>query len=248
MAINETYLTVLRSVLDLRREKLAESTWIRTMCLSYPDILVRGAVIARLFGEDILTGLEVRKDSDHVRQYHGLPDSFGPIYETESLFESLRIKSDFIDVKMLRGPEKIVDLNERLPRDYHGQYDLVIDTGTMEHCFNVGNAFRSMCELLKLDGHIVSLSPMTMINHGFWNFSPTAYYDGFMQNGFDVNFLQGMFKSEAGIKAIDFSSAPTKRISAPAEVTLICVAHKIKEQEFKWPVQSKYMSLLSSGT
>lgn len=248
MAINETYLSVLQSVLELRDKKRAGSTWTRTMCLSYPDILVPGAAIARLFGEDILAGLEVRKDSDHVRQHHGLPDNFGPVYETESLFDSLRIKSDFIDVKKLRGPEKIVDLNERLPGEYHGQYDLVIDTGTMEHCFNVGNAFRSMCELSKLGGHIISLSPMTMINHGFWNFSPTAYFDGFIQNGFEVNFLQGMFQSETGIKAIDFSSGPAERMMAPPEVTLICVAHKTKEQKFKWPVQSKYMDLLSSGT
>ncbi|MDE0801490.1 MAG: hypothetical protein OSB02_12245 [Rhodospirillaceae bacterium] len=248
MAINETYLSILGALLDRRGEELVGSNWTRTMCLSYPDLLAPAGAISRLFGEDILAGLEVRKDSDQVKKYHGLPDSFGPVYETESLFEGLRIKPDFIDVKKLRGPEKIVDLNERLPSEYHGQYDLVIDTGTMEHCFNVGNAFRSMCELSKLGGHIISLSPMTMINHGFWNFSPTAYFDGFLQNGFEVNFLQGMFQSETGIKAIDFSSGPTERTMAPSEVTLICIAKKIKEQEFKWPVQSKYRDLLSSGT
>ena len=78
----------------------------------------------------------------------------------------MRIDADFIDIKKLRGVEKIVDLNEPLPAEYHNVYDLVIDTGTLEHSFNVGVAFRSMCQMAKVGAHIITLAPASMVNTG----------------------------------------------------------------------------------
>lgn len=245
MAIDETYLSLLKSVLNQRDSAIVASGFTKTICLSYPDLLVPGKVIADLFSEDLVTKLVAREDGDEVKKYHGLPDNFGPIYSTESLFEELRVQSDFIDVKKLRGPEKIVDLNSELPDEFHSAYDLVIDTGTLEHCFNIGQAFRSMCEMTKLGGAVITMAPMTIINHGFWNFSPTAYFDGFQQNGFSLAFLQGRTKGEGGVKMIDFADKPIKRMIVPPEAVLMCVARKVKEEEFTWPIQSKYRHLLS---
>ena len=102
MAIDETYLSVLKSVLAQRDPDLVAATWTQTMCLSYPDLLVPGKVISNLFGAEITSELEVRSDGDQVKKYHSLPEDFGPLYETESLFEKLRIKTDFIDVKKFK--------------------------------------------------------------------------------------------------------------------------------------------------
>ncbi|NKB45697.1 MAG: hypothetical protein GKS03_15605 [Alphaproteobacteria bacterium] len=247
MAIDEIYLSLVKSVLAQRDPAIVESTMTRAACLSYPDLLVSEKSLASLFGEEIGPNLRVRSDHEQVKKYHGLPADFGPIYETESLFEHLRVQSDFIDVKKLRGPEKIVDLNELLPAEYHQTYDLVIDTGTLEHCFNIGNAFRSMCEMTKLGGYIITMAPMTSVNHGFWNLCPTAYLDGFDQNGFALQYLQARYKDASGVKFIDFSKGPANRVIAPPEATLMCVARRTSVEQFKWPIQSKYKAMLSAG-
>jgi hypothetical protein len=69
-----------------------------------------------------------------------------------------------------------VDLN--YPEDWPEKYDVVIDGGTAEHCFNVGQVFANILSAVRPDGGIVvHVNPLNMMNHGFWNISPTAYAD-----------------------------------------------------------------------
>lgn len=83
------------------------------------------------------------------------------------------METDYFDIQKVRENEIILDLNEELPIMYEKKYDLVIDTGTHEHCFNVGTAFINMLKLFKNYGCIVTnMSPMNYPNHGFWNFFP----------------------------------------------------------------------------
>ena len=49
------------------------------------------------------------------------------------------------------------------------KYDLIFDVGTLEHCFNVGQAFKNIMEMTKLGGTIF-MATASKINHGFWNF------------------------------------------------------------------------------
>ncbi len=47
-----------------------------------------------------------------------------------------------VDLVASRGGERILDLNGPLEADLVGGFDVVLDAGTMEHCFNVGQAVR----------------------------------------------------------------------------------------------------------
>ena len=86
MAIGETYLSVLQAILALRDPSLLKTSMTRTICLSYPDIVTSGAAISRMFGEDIMPTLKVRSDQAAIKDCNNLPDDFGPVYDTESLF------------------------------------------------------------------------------------------------------------------------------------------------------------------
>lgn len=59
------------------------------------------------------------------------------------------METDYFDIQKVRENEIILDLNEELPIMYEKKYDLVIDTGTHEHCFNAGTAFTNMLKLFK---------------------------------------------------------------------------------------------------
>lgn len=218
---------------------------LKAVCLAYPDLVVPGPIIDEIYGLGFAESLKTREDADSVRDWHHLPETFGPVYDTIAFLARCGIHADVIDAAMLWGVDRIVDLNDPLPADLFGKYQLVIDTGTLEHCFNVGGAFRNMCDMTALNGVILSMAPLSIVNHGFWNFSPTAFYDGFTQNGFKPLFLQARAKSVDSVSMYDFSKATDERISVAPETVIISAARRISSVPFKWPIQSKYKDLLS---
>jgi SAM-dependent methyltransferase len=82
----------------------------------------------------------------------------------------------------------ILDLNQNsMPPQILGQFDVVLDGGTLEHVFHVPNALRNALSLLKPGGRIIFLSPSTNhVDHGFYMFSPTLFMDYLLTNGFSI--------------------------------------------------------------
>ena len=141
MAIEARYLTILKQVIDIA--KMETPRRLRALCLSYPDLLVSSKFLEKEISDDIINRLPVRPDSKDIWSWHGLRECQEPIFETEAFFDELNISLEIIDIVAARGNERIVDLNEPLPDDLRATFDIVIDTGTCEHCFNVGQAFKN---------------------------------------------------------------------------------------------------------
>lgn len=108
---------------------------LKVLALSYPDLLVGKDDIIRLFGPNIANQMKVRSDTDKIIEWHGerVGSVLCEIYDTNVLFKLLGLESDYIDIVEARGIERIVDLNDPLPEDLSEQYDLILDTGTLEH-------------------------------------------------------------------------------------------------------------------
>jgi hypothetical protein len=189
------------------------------LSLGYPDLDATAAQVESLFGYK-----PTRFTKAH--QWHGRTE---PLPETEELFEHLDAKLTVVDFVRDRGMERIANLNE--PQDL-GQFDLVIDPGTLEHCFNIGVALMNAANAVKLGGHILHLSPMNMPNHGFYNLSPTLYHDFYSQNG---------WSAEVKVIARPFQVSPTERFVVAAEYLLRCLAQKHDDNPLKMPIQTKYL-------
>ena len=72
----------------------------------------------------------------------------------------------------------VQDFNRPLPegRGWRGQYDTVIDFGTLEHIFDVPQALRNMSDLCRPGGQILHVLPANNFNgHGFYQFSPELF-------------------------------------------------------------------------
>ena len=83
-------------------------------------------------------------------------------------------------------PTFILDLNKKVPSSMEGQYDLVSDSGTMEHCLDVKEVLFNTIRLLRPGGYVCFCTPMSgAVNHGFYSFSPTLFWDFYGENGFD---------------------------------------------------------------
>jgi len=105
----------------------------------------------------------------------------------------------FLDVRDLRaldhsdyeGAALTHDLNQPLPAELHEQFDAVIDSGTLEHVFNLPVAIASCMQLVKSGGTLFLSSPANnMCGHGFYQFSPELWFRLFKNvNGFTLTRL-----------------------------------------------------------
>jgi hypothetical protein len=204
-------------------------------CLSagYPDVVVPTKFVKQITGHDI----PARPDSKEIINWHRLTIEDVPC--SVALFKALGYELDVIDIYASRGVEKVVDLN--YPQEL-GKYDLVIDPGTIEHCFNIGQAAFNLAGAVKKGGYILHSLPMSVMNHGFYNINPTWVHDFYGQNGFVVQTLTAYTKPVKGQGASIFEPPRHLRFTeCPNEVTMLVVAKRMAEQPLIYPTQQKYL-------
>ncbi len=148
----------------------------------HPDLLLRRAEIP-LDDEWCM----VRDDSKRVAKHHSIK---GPVYDSYRVFDGLGLSLTVIDREQREGREKIVDLNEdwrcEAAAPYPCEYDLVIDPGTSEHCFNIAQAALNLAGCVKEGGVMSQALPMAMFNHGYYNVNPVWFLDFYESNGFRI--------------------------------------------------------------
>ena len=95
---------------------------------------------------------------------------------------------DVLDASDYDGAGLIHDLNEPIPDDWKGCYDLVYDGGTIEHVFNFPIALRNCMEMVRPGGCLLLMTPANnYFGHGFYQVSPCLYYQTLSEeNGFHV--------------------------------------------------------------
>jgi hypothetical protein len=240
MAIEALYLRYLKQAIERRRTAPAR---LRGLFLAYPDLLVPRDALAKIVGEETIAGLVERSDAASIWEYHGLRGVTEPIFDTLEVFARMGVDAVVTDVARLRGVERIVDLNAALPEDLRQRFDLVVDTGTCEHCFNVAQAFVNSCEALAIDGMLVHAAPLNRINHGFWSFNPTLYPDFFEDNGFELQLLTGV-TGNITQGFTPFAVDAFARFDPPAGSALYVIAQRREIRPLKWPVQRKYRHLI----
>ena len=238
MAIDHLYFQVITQALAIAKSGESSKSKLSLGCLSYPDLLITRDQISQVYPDLKNVRFVTRDDFEKVRSWHGMKH-LPEIIETSDFFNKLNCTVDYFDFKEFRGGEIVCDLNYPIADVYQGIYDVVIDTGTLEHCFNVGVAFENMCRLTRIDGLIVSAAPMTKVNHGFWNFSPCAYENYFKQNNFQIIYFGAFYKESGRLKKLQISS--NGRQICPSEASLICVARRTMKSTFNLPIQNKYL-------
>lgn len=94
-----------------------------------------------------------------------------------------------LDYSNFEQATHIVDLNlPDTPTELNEQYDMVFDGGTIEHIFNVPMALAHIFRMLKTGGRVVHSSPSSNhIDHGFYMFSPTLFYDYYTANNWRID-------------------------------------------------------------
>ncbi len=83
----------------------------------------------------------------------------------------------------------IHDMNKPIPKEHEGQFDCVIDSGTLEHIFNAPIAISNCMKMVKLNGHILIINVCNnFMGHGFYQFSPELFYGVLSEkNGYKID-------------------------------------------------------------
>lgn len=211
----------------------------RALCFGYPDMMADPKEIDGVFAPGLSAAFTYRDDGERVIAWHNMKGKLSRVVETTSFFNAIGLDADYIDINRSRGIERIVDLNNPLPEDMTGRYACVLDIGTTEHCFNIGQAMSNVANALAEGGFALHASPLNLFNHGFYIFNPTFFADFYQQNGFEIVYLASVT-----------SSWPTKpyvelplhgRFEVERESAgIVAVARKVHTQAVQWPMQTKY--------
>jgi len=90
------------------------------------------------------------------------------------------VKVDSYDYSDYEGATFTCDLNKPLPSNLTGPeylYDTIIDFGSLEHIFNIPQAFKNISNMCKIDGTILHVLPANnLCGHGFWQMSPELFF------------------------------------------------------------------------
>jgi len=86
---------------------------------------------------------------------------------------------------------------------------------------------------VSVGSHILTVAPMTIVNHGFCNLRLTAYLDVVGQNGFEGLLLKWVRKENGRVKMFEIMDNAASRFPVAAETVAICCAKKVAQQQFR---------------
>lgn len=128
-------------------------------------------------------------------------------------------------------------------------FDVVINHGTAEHIFNIGQVFRTMHDFAATGATMIHESPFTgWIEHGFYSLQPGLFFDLAQANDYEI---VGMFIEDLHGKRVIpikqrediYTLAEGKRL--PADSMLLTVLKKGPvDKPFQIPTQGIYAKTL----
>ncbi len=93
-----------------------------------------------------------------------------------------------VDYSEYEAADIIHDMNAPIPANLHERFSVVHDGGTIEHVFNVYQAFKNCMEMVRLNGHFTQVNAANnYMGHGFWQISPEMIFRAFSdENGYRI--------------------------------------------------------------
>lgn len=180
------------------------------LTLGKQDILFKRDILDKVlvetghasFNDDNTIELKITKPliyTEELEKNQGLSSS--PVFRQRGcisdrlFFGALGLDVKSLDVSAYEGTDYIYDLNDaNTPDRLKNRFDVIFDGGTIEHVFNVANTMSNIFAMLKTDGVVIHFTPSNnYVEHGFYQFSPTFFYDYYSTNNFNI--LECLFTS-----------------------------------------------------
>jgi hypothetical protein len=181
---------ILREIIDLKRSgALADMNKVVEIGAQQinNDVLRSDALVQEvcgLFGVDAAPRLGTPTDAGYAGSLE-LQSELAP--PSQPFWEALRFEYATIDFGGHRN-SRALDLNrDRVPRDWHRRFDLLVNAGTTEHVANQDNAFRVMHNLVRKGGVMIHELPGAgMPTHGLMTYTLKFFWHLCRENDYEV--------------------------------------------------------------
>ncbi|MDO8288675.1 MAG: hypothetical protein Q7T44_05600 [Parvibaculum sp.] len=220
---------------------------LQVLSLGYADVIISDAAYFKHFRrvnwKALLKGRDNREKLLAI--HNGNPEQVSVVPTLDSFFTLYgNVKVDVLDFAKYEGSEIIQDLNDPVPDGLVEKYDFVIDGGATEHVFDIARALVNCAKMTKVGGFVYHAVPMNMLNHGFYNLSPTLLCDFYEDNGFEVVKCLGV-PSGATDDPKFFDLPPVQRFNINGgEACMHFLARRLTTREtFVRPIQRKYRDI-----
>jgi hypothetical protein len=149
------------------------------------------------------------------------------------------------------GSEKALNLDLNNPIDLKRQFSFIMNSGTLEHVFNIGQAFKTIHDHLAPGGLVFHAFPFTgWIEHGFYNINPTVIWDLAAINNYRICLFSYCELNPLKIIALNDREHILKMAAAGAicaNAMLYAVLRQSDDaQPFRIPMQGYYADTLSA--
>lgn len=154
-----------------------------------------------------------------------------------------------VDASDYERPTEIHDFNQPLPASLANRFSVVHDGGTIEHVFNIPQAFKNCMEMVRVGGHFIQVNVANnYMGHGFWQFCPELIHRIFSrENGFQIKVV--LLHENEGIFGtwykVDDPAAHYCRVELSNDrPTYICtIAQRVADERIfaRFPQQSDYV-------
>lgn len=94
-----------------------------------------------------------------------------------------------VDLSSYERAEFIADLNQPFPEELRDRFDVVFDAGTLQHVYDIPEAMANIHRAVRVGGRIIigMAASHNHVDHGFYMFSPTLFYDYFVANHYEID-------------------------------------------------------------
>jgi hypothetical protein len=183
-------------------------------------------------------------------------------YSDRFLQDLLGIASlEVLDHSPYEGATIIHDLNQPVAADRWGQYDVIVDGGSLEHVFNFPVAVSNLMRMLKRGGSLFLHNPANnKCGHGFYQFSPELMYRVFApENGFELKQVVFLECANASYPVapvrnayrVSDTAAVGQRVELVSRQPVVMLVEAVKTDDVAPfavpPQQSFYVSLWGPG-
>jgi SAM-dependent methyltransferase len=244
------------------RARLSGVNFDRTLVVGRQLLAVSPLQLRRLLKSAGLTDVSM---SDWLSELGQWPSYSEPFFRALGARELVSLdNSDYEQADL------ILDLNQPIPDDLQGRYDLVVDGGSLEHVFDFLQALRNLMNMVTPGGHLILMQAANdMCGHGFYQFSPELFFRALSEeNGFRVEDmvmvendsvsrrLLRLFPYTVELRGRAFQVQDPALVGQRIEVSsggstmLFVVARKVASKELfsTPPQQSDYSALWERGT
>lgn len=172
------------------------------------------------------------------------------LFDLAKIFWATFLQPKSLTAIDLHGADQALKLDLNQPLELPQSYDVILNLGTLEHVFNAPQALKTVHDHIRPGGLMIHGMPLSgWVDHGFYNFHSTFYWDLAAANDYAVE--MALYTQLEPLQLIRLEDRETiskmsaaKAIGENSEIYVV-LRSPPERQPFRVPMQGYYAGTIS---